>query len=51
VQRSDAALTVDAILDHCEGKLARYKIPKAVEFVDELPRNPTGKVQETVLRE
>jgi acyl-CoA synthetase (AMP-forming)/AMP-acid ligase II len=51
VQRSDAALTVDAILDYCEGKLARYKIPKAVEFVDELPRNLTGKVQKTVLRD
>ena len=33
------------------GKLARFKQPKAVIFIDELPRNAMGKVQKTVLRE
>jgi malonyl-CoA/methylmalonyl-CoA synthetase len=33
------------------GKLARFKQPKAIVFVDELPRNAMGKVQKTVLRE
>jgi acyl-CoA synthetase (AMP-forming)/AMP-acid ligase II len=50
MERTDAAPTVDAVLEYCEGKLARYKIPKEVEFVDVLPRNPTGKIQKTVLR-
>ena len=48
---SDAGLTADQIFDHCQGKLARFKQPKAVEFIDEIPRNPTGKVLKRVLRE
>ena len=39
---------VDAYL---EGKLARYKQPKRIVCVDELPRNAMGKVQKNVLRE
>jgi len=50
IERTDAAPTVDAVLEYCEGKLARYKIPKEVEFVDALPLNSTGKIQKTVLR-
>jgi acyl-CoA synthetase (AMP-forming)/AMP-acid ligase II len=40
-----------AIVDFCRGKLARYKIPRVVVLVDEIPRNPTGKVLKRVLRE
>ncbi len=47
----DASLTSDEVLEHCNGKLARFKLPKAVEFIDEIPRNPTGKVLKRVLRE
>ena len=43
-------LTADELLDHCRGRLARYKVPKAVEF-GELPKTSTGKVQKFVLRE
>jgi fatty-acyl-CoA synthase len=32
------------ILDHLGTRLARYKVPRAVEFVDQLPRTPTGKL-------
>jgi len=39
------------ILDHLRGRLARYKIPKSVVFVDRLPRNAAGKVLKTELRE
>jgi fatty-acyl-CoA synthase len=35
----------------CDGRLARYKIPSAVVFVDELPRNSAGKVLKRELRE
>jgi acyl-CoA synthetase (AMP-forming)/AMP-acid ligase II len=39
------------VLGHCDGKLARFKIPKGVAFVDELPRNTLGKVLKRQLRE
>jgi len=48
---ADASLEAGQVLDHCQGKLARFKQPRAVEFVDEIPRNPTGKVLKRVLRE
>ena len=31
-------------------RLAGYKLPKAIDFVDELPRNPSGKILKRVLR-
>ena len=40
-----------AILEALEGRLARYKAPKRVFFVEELPRNAMGKVQKAALRE
>jgi acyl-CoA synthetase (AMP-forming)/AMP-acid ligase II len=39
------------VLGHCEGKLARFKIPTEVAFVDALPRNTLGKVLKRRLRE
>ena len=39
------------LIDHCRARIARYKAPKAVEVVDELPRTSTGKVQKHYLRE
>ncbi|MFK7857696.1 MAG: malonyl-CoA synthase [Granulosicoccus sp.] len=43
----DASMIISAL----EGKLARFKLPRRVEFVEELPRNTMGKVQKNVLRE
>jgi fatty-acyl-CoA synthase len=37
--------------DHIKANLARYKVPREIEFVDELPRNPTGKVLKRELEE
>jgi acyl-CoA synthetase (AMP-forming)/AMP-acid ligase II len=51
IVRGDAALTERAVIDHCQNKLARYKQPVRVEFVDEIPRNPTGKILKRVLRD
>jgi long-chain acyl-CoA synthetase len=39
-----------AILDYCRKRLARHKVPKAVRYVDEIPRNPAGKVLKKDLR-
>ena len=47
----DAALRAEDVFAHCAGRLARFKLPKAVELIDEIPRNPTGKVLKHVLRE
>ena len=38
------AATAKELQDHVKANLARYKVPRDVVFLDELPRNPTGKV-------
>jgi len=50
VSASDELTEAD-VIRHCDGKLARFKIPVAVAFVDELPRNTLGKVLKRQLRE
>jgi long-chain acyl-CoA synthetase len=44
VLAADAGLTEEEVLAHCTERLARFKVPTVVEFVDALPRTPTGKV-------
>ena len=51
VVRADESVTAEAVLEHTSGKLAKFKQPKAVEFIDAIPRNPTGKVLKRVLRD
>ncbi len=51
VVRKDAALTEAEVLDFCQGRLAGYKRPKGVAFVDTVPRNPSGKILKRLLRE
>ena len=51
VVRKDPALTEAAVIEGCKGRLAPFKMVKAVRFVDEIPRNPTGKILKRVLRE
>ena len=43
-------MTAEDVLVHCGERLARYKQPRSVEVVDELPRNATGKVLKHELR-
>ena len=49
--KEGAALTLDDVLAHCQGKLATFKQPAHLAFVDALPRNATGKVLKFQLRE
>lgn len=49
--KADSKLEEKQVLDLCQGKMARYKLPKKVKFVDSLPMTPTGKVQKRILRE
>ncbi|HEX2135400.1 MAG TPA: malonyl-CoA synthase, partial [Microvirga sp.] len=51
VRANGATVSEQDILRHLESRLAKYKLPKRVLFVDELPRNTMGKVQKNVLRE
>ncbi len=51
VLRAGASATEDEIRDHCRDTLAPFKVPKAVEFWDELPRNMMGKVLRRSLRQ
>jgi long-chain acyl-CoA synthetase len=44
VRAEGAELTEEQVRSHCEERLARFKVPTVVEFVDTLPRTPTGKV-------
>ena len=46
---NDKGLDEKAVIDYCNGKIARYKMPKAVTFVDALPMTATGKVQKRAL--
>lgn len=50
VLRPGAALTEDAVREHCAERLARFKVPRAVQFVDALPYSVTGKVRRASLR-
>jgi long-chain acyl-CoA synthetase len=45
------SLTADEVITHARADLARYKCPTSVDFVAELPRNPSGKVLKRELRE
>jgi len=51
VLKEGETATAEEIMEHCRAKLASYKRPRSVVFVDELPRNPMGKVLKRVLRE
>ncbi|MER8459121.1 malonyl-CoA synthase [Mesorhizobium sp. M1300] len=51
VRAPGSTISAAAIIEAIAGHLARYKHPKQVIFVDELPRNTMGKVQKNLLRE
>ena len=51
VREGGRDLSPEAIQSALRDRLASYKLPKAVEFVDELPRNTMGKVQKNALRD
>jgi fatty-acyl-CoA synthase len=51
VPKAGQALTEQQVLDHCAQHMAGFKAPKAVEFTDALPKNPSGKLLKRELRE
>jgi fatty-acyl-CoA synthase len=50
VVRDGHRVSPEALREHCRGGLADYKCPRVFDFVDALPRNPTGKVLKRELR-
>ncbi|MDR3555271.1 MAG: long-chain fatty acid--CoA ligase [Syntrophobacteraceae bacterium] len=51
VAQAGSSLDEKGVLEYCQAKIARYKIPKKARFIDSLPFTPTGKVQKRILRE
>ncbi|MEQ8677189.1 MAG: long-chain fatty acid--CoA ligase [Aggregatilineales bacterium] len=51
VKKSGATITDEEIFTHCQENLAKFKVPKHVAYVDELPRNAAGKILKRTLRE
>ena len=51
VPRPGMALTVDEVLAHCAGRLARFKVPQLVEIRDALPKTSIGKIEKKLLRQ
>ena len=45
-----ASATPEELIEHCRSGLAKIKIPVQIEIVDELPRNPVGKIDKPSLR-
>jgi fatty-acyl-CoA synthase len=50
VVASEKSLTQKEILDYCKIKLAKFKIPKYIEFIKEIPKNDTGKIDRKLLK-
>jgi fatty-acyl-CoA synthase len=50
VLRPATTVTAGQLVEHCRARLARFKVPKAIAFLDALPRNPSGKVLKRELR-
>ena len=50
IRKSGSTLDSKTLISHCKGRIASYKCPKTVDFVSELPRLPTGKLDKPGLR-
>jgi acyl-CoA synthetase (AMP-forming)/AMP-acid ligase II len=51
VKRPGHEVAAEDLIAHCRGKMASYKRPRAVKFIDALPKLPNGKVEKFKLRE
>ncbi|MGD8192174.1 long-chain-fatty-acid--CoA ligase [Brevibacillus ginsengisoli] len=51
VARKSEETTSEELIQFCEEKMAKYKVPRMIEFVSDLPKNTTGKILRKALRE
>ncbi len=49
--KAGAELSEETLVAHCAERLARFKRPRLVKFVDDFPKTPIGKIQKNVLKE
>lgn len=49
--KSGMTATEDEIVEHCASRLARFKRPRLVKFVDDFPKTPIGKIQKNFLKD
>ena len=48
--RRDPQLGEADVIEYCRARLAHYKCPRAVHWMDQIPRNPSGKILKAELR-
>lgn len=51
ITKKEPGLTKEEILNHCKENLTKYKVPKQIEFLEELPKSNVGKIIRRILRE
>jgi len=51
VLKEGSSVTSEELIDFCKKRMARYKAPKSIEFVDSLPKTPSGKILKREMRE
>jgi fatty-acyl-CoA synthase len=51
ILKKGIVMTEDEVREYCQGKIANYKIPKYVKFVDGYPMTASGKIQKFKLRD
>jgi long-chain acyl-CoA synthetase len=51
VVRSDPGLSENDVMNYCRDNLTGYKVPKSIEFRDELPKTNVGKILRRALRD
>jgi long-chain acyl-CoA synthetase len=51
VTAAGQAVSKDELLGHCRQRIAEYKVPSTVEFIESLPKGPTGKILKRELRD
>ena len=50
VLSADASISVNELIDFCASRIARFKRPRIIKFVDSLPKTPVGKIRKNELR-
>ncbi len=50
IVKKDESLTKAQVIEHCRKSLTRYKVPKLIEFTDELPKTNVGKILRRALK-
>lgn len=51
IQTANSELTVEEVIEFCKERLAEFKIPEEIYFIDDFPRTSIGKIQKNLLRE